>query len=98
MAKIKEDNDAKKSLSRTAMDNDKGKKKRRVAQPRQKGRIKEYFRGVKIETKKVVWPTKKEMVSYTVIVLITCAFFSLLIWGVDSAFLAGLRNLLGIDI
>ena len=26
--------------------------------------FKEYFKGVKIEMKKVVWPTKKEMVSF----------------------------------
>jgi preprotein translocase subunit SecE len=81
-----------------AVSADAKKKKRRVTQPRQKGRMKEYFKGVKIETKKVVWPTRREIVSYTVVVLITCAFFGLLIWGVDSAFLAGLSKLLGIEI
>jgi len=77
---------------------DEKKKKRRAPQPREKGRMKEYFKGVKIETKKVVWPTRRELVSYTVVVLITCVFFGLLIWGVDSAFLAGLSKLLGIEI
>jgi preprotein translocase subunit SecE len=67
-------------------------------QPRQKGRMKEYFKGVKIETKKVVWPTRKELLSYTLVVLFTCAFFGLMIWGVDSAFLLALQKLLGISI
>jgi preprotein translocase subunit SecE len=87
-----------KDKGKQAADADAKKKKRRAPQPRQKGRMKEYFKGVKIETKKVVWPTRREIVSYTVVVLITCAFFGLLIWGVDSAFLLGLEKLLGIEI
>jgi preprotein translocase subunit SecE len=55
----------------------------------------DYFKGVRLETKKVVWPTRQELVSYTIVVLFTCAFFGLMIWGVDSAFLAALRQLLG---
>jgi preprotein translocase subunit SecE len=73
-------------------------KKRRGANPdRKRGSLKEYFKGVKIETKKVVWPTRKELISYTVVVIFTCAFFALLIWGADSAFLAALSKLLGIN-
>ncbi|MDR1953606.1 MAG: preprotein translocase subunit SecE [Clostridiales Family XIII bacterium] len=75
-------------------------KKRRTvnAEARKGGGLKEYFKGVKIETKKVVWPTRRELISYTVVVLFTCAFFGLMIWGVDTAFLAALRKLLGIDL
>ena len=29
----------------------------------------EYFKGVRTEMKKVVWPTKKELVSYTAVVI-----------------------------
>jgi preprotein translocase subunit SecE len=74
-------------------------KKRRAVNPerRRGGGLKEYFKGVKIETKKVVWPTRRELISYTVVVLFTCTFFALMIWGVDTAFLAALRKLLGID-
>jgi preprotein translocase subunit SecE len=95
MPKDKKD---KKGAAVSTLDKDKEKKKRRVAQPRQKGRMKEYFKGVKVETKKVVWPTRRELVSYTIVVLIACIFFGLLIWGVDSAFLAGLSKLVGIEI
>ena len=59
--------------------------------PRQKGRIKEYFKGVKLEMKKVVWPTKKEMGSFTAVVLITCAAFALAFWAIDSGVLAAIK-------
>ena len=35
--------------------------------------IKEYFRGIKIELKKVIWPTKGELISYTGVVIGVCA-------------------------
>ena len=65
--------------------------------PKQKrGSLKDYFKGVKVEMKKVVWPTKQELGSYTVVGLVTCAVFALAFWGIDSGFLAILRGLLGI--
>lgn len=70
--------------------------KQRKNQPKQKkekGRIREYFRGVKLEMKKVVWPTRKELGSYTVVVIATCAAFALLFWGVDSGVLAAIKAL-----
>lgn len=50
-----------------------------------------YFRGVKLEMNKVVWPTRKELGSFTAVVLATCAAFALLFWGVDSGVLAGIK-------
>ena len=40
----------------------------------------------RLEMKKVVWPTKNELVRYTIVVLITVAFISLLIMAVDFVF------------
>jgi preprotein translocase subunit SecE len=62
-------------------------------QSEKKGGWSEYFKGVRIETKKVVWPTRQELVSYTNVVLFTCAFFGVMIYGVDTAFLALLRKI-----
>ena len=59
--------------------------------PKQKGRIKEYFKGVKLEMKKVVWPTKKEIGSFTAVVLITCAAFALVFWAIDTGVLAAIK-------
>ncbi|MGI6728569.1 MAG: preprotein translocase subunit SecE [Anaerovoracaceae bacterium] len=60
--------------------------------------LREYFKGVKIEMKKVVWPTKKELVSFTSVVILTCFIFALVFWAFDSAFLALLKAVLNIRI
>ncbi|MBQ6371064.1 MAG: preprotein translocase subunit SecE [Firmicutes bacterium] len=66
-------------------------KKQQTKQKREKGRMKEYFKGVRLEMKKVVWPTRKELGSFTAVVLATCAAFALLFWGVDSGVLAAIK-------
>ena len=58
----------------------------------------EYVRGVKTEMKKVVWPTKKELVSYTAVVIVTCAVFALGFWLVDTGVLLALREVLNITL
>ena len=63
---------------------------------KKRGSLKDYFKGVKLEMKKVVWPTKQELGSYTVVVLVTCAVFAVAFWAIDSGFLAILKGLLGI--
>ena len=52
-------------------------RKNQPKQKREKGRMKEYFKGVKLEMKKVVWPTRNELGAYTAVVLATCAAFAL---------------------
>lgn len=47
-------------------------------------RIGKFFKEIRSEFKKVVWPTKKEIVKNTVVVLVVSAFCGLMIWGVDS--------------
>lgn len=75
-----------------------GNKKAPSTPKKKRPSLREHFRGIKIEMKKVVWPTKKELSSYTVIVLVTCAFFALAFWAIDSAVLAGLKGILGITL
>lgn len=75
-------------------------RKRNLAaqQPKKKTSVKEYFKGIRIEMKKVVWPTKKELGSYTAVVVLTCAFFALAFWAIDSGFLALLKAVLNIEL
>ncbi|MDD3520517.1 MAG: preprotein translocase subunit SecE [Actinomycetota bacterium] len=47
------------------------------------GRIAKFFRDVVHELKKVTWPTKKDLFRYTVIVLITIAFFAIILGFFD---------------
>ena len=65
---------------------------------KKKARIGEYFRGIRTEMKKVVWPTRKELVSYTGIVILTCAIFALGFWLIDTGVLAALRAILGVTL
>ena len=67
------------------------------SEKKQPGKIGKWFKDLKVEFKKVVWPTKKELGSYTGVVLITCAFFALAFWAIDTGFLAILKQLLGIS-
>ena len=57
--------------------------------------FKEFFKGVRLELKKVVWPTSKELVSYTVVVIVVCLLFALGFWAVDTGTLAALRAIVG---
>lgn len=66
--------------------------------PRKKLGIKEYFKGVRVELKKVVWPNRKEAISYTGVVIMTCFIFAILFWGFDSIFLSLLKAILNISI
>ena len=63
---------------------------------KKKAGIGEYFKGVKLEMKKVIWPTKKETTSYTAVVIVTCALFALGFWLIDTGVLAALRAILGV--
>ena len=38
------------------------------------------------ETRKVVWPTKKETQDHTVVVIITSITIALMLWGFDLVF------------
>ena len=65
---------------------------------KKKGSTREYWKGVKQEMSKVIWPTKKELGAFTVVVICTCAAFALAFWGIDSGFLAILKAVLGITL
>jgi len=49
-------------------------------------RMKNYFKGVKSELKKVNWPTRKELMNYTMVVLATVGVMVIVIWGLDLVF------------
>jgi preprotein translocase subunit SecE len=58
--------------------------------------IGEFARQVKAETAKVVWPTRKETVTTAVMVLIMTSVLGFFFFGVDAAFNALVRALLGL--
>ena len=52
-----------------------------------KGKVSTYFKGVKAEMKKVIWPTKKELVNYTGVVILISAIVGLVVWLLDTVIL-----------
>jgi len=56
----------------------------------------EYFRQVRAETAKIVWPTRKETMMTAVMVVIMTTVLGLFFFGVDSAFSAIVRALLSL--
>ena len=57
-----------------------------------------YHKGVRQEFKKVVWPTKEELATDTVVVFACVIFFAVAFWLIDTGFLAALKGLLGITL
>ena len=56
-----------------------GEKKKRTP-PRQ------FLREVRNELKKVAWPTRGEVITYTVVVLVSVTFVTLFVFGLDVGF------------
>ena len=42
-----------------------------------------FFKGVKAEMKKVVWPTKKQLINNTVLVVVLVLAFAVIVLGFD---------------
>jgi preprotein translocase subunit SecE len=57
-------------------------------------RVKRFIREVKAEMKKVSWPNKQELVSYTGVVFVSVLIIGFLIWVVDASFAKVLRAII----
>lgn len=49
-------------------------------------RIKKYLQGVKVEFKRITWPSKQELKSSTIIVLFTLAAVTTFLWLCNTLF------------
>ncbi|ASO18209.1 preprotein translocase subunit SecE [Actinoalloteichus hoggarensis] len=67
-------------------------KGKRPSLPRRLGR---FVREVVAELRKVIWPTRKQMVTYTLVVLVFVSFMVTLVAGLDIAFSRGVLWLFG---
>ena len=63
-----------------------------------KGGLIAYLKGVKQEFSKVVWPTREELTTDTVVVFACVIFFAVTFWLIDTGFLAALKGILGITL
>ena len=47
-------------------------------------RIGRFFKDMRGETKKIVWPTRKQVINNTIVVLVMMLIVGIFIWGVDA--------------
>jgi preprotein translocase subunit SecE len=47
-------------------------------------RVSKYFRGVWSELKKVHWPNRSQVISYTSVVIVAVILVAIMIWIIDS--------------
>ena len=57
-----------------------------AAKSKRSGRLVKFFKNVLFELKKVSWPSRREMITYTIVVLISVVLVAFLLWVFDSIF------------
>jgi preprotein translocase subunit SecE len=69
---------------------------RRAAQQekRKRASVRQFLREVRLELKKVDWPTRKELITYTVVVLVTITVLTSFVFAIDWVFAKLIFNLL----
>ena len=54
-------------------------------------RITHYLKGVRSEVDRISWPTRSEVISFTVLILVLVVILTVYIWGVDTVIQAVIR-------
>jgi preprotein translocase subunit SecE len=60
--------------------------RRPALERRQRTGVRVFLKEVRAELRKVNWPTRKELVGYTVVVLVAVVFLTSLVFGLDIGF------------
>ncbi len=56
-------------------------------------RLRQFYHDVKLEMRKTSWPTRNEVWSTTLVVLIAVVFFGFYLWGIDLLITLGFDSL-----
>ena len=56
------------------------------ADKRKKTGVRQFLKEVRQELKKVLWPTRKELITYTIVVLVTVVVLTTYVFGLDVVF------------
>ena len=60
------------------------------------GKVKKFFRELRSELKKVVWPTREQVTKNTLVVAGCSAFVGVLIWLFDFVAQFGINTIIGV--
>lgn len=47
-------------------------------------RASKFFKDIRVELKKVIWPTKQQLINNTIIVFVACFAIGIVIWSADA--------------
>lgn len=67
---------------------EKAKVKAKEKKPGVFSKIKRYFKDLRGEFKKIVWPSKKQIINNTIVVIACMAVTAVIIWLLDWAFIS----------
>jgi preprotein translocase subunit SecE len=70
-------------------------RQRAVAEKKKRTPPAQFLREVRAELKKVAWPTRTELVSYTVVVLVAVVVLTSLVFGLDLSFSKAVLQVFG---
>lgn len=60
-------------------------------------KARKYIKEVLIETKRVTWPTRPDVITSSIIAFILCTFFALFLFFVDQIVVVCLKNLFNVS-
>lgn len=71
----------------------------KAAQPAKRERTgpRQFVKEVGVELGKVAWPTRQEVVAYSIVVIVSVAVITALIFGLDFAFTKAVLALFGVE-
>ena len=84
---VAERREAATSSARRATASSKGEGKKRTG-------VRQFLKEVRQELRKVAWPTRRELVSYTIVVLVTVIVMTSFVFGLDYVFTKLIFNVL----
>lgn len=79
-----------------AKDKQNTKSGKKDAEKEKKGGMRKYFKDLRSELKKVVWPTRQQVVNNTGVVLVVMTVVGLFLFAVDTGLSYGIRALIGL--
>lgn len=68
-----------------------------VAQKKERTKPRQFIKEVVAELKKVAWPTRPEVVAYSIVVLVSSIVIAALIFGMDFVFTQAVLSLYGVE-
>jgi preprotein translocase subunit SecE len=67
-------------------------------QRRERTKPRQFLKEVVAELRKVAWPSRKEVIGYSIVVLVSTIVISAMIFGMDFVFAKAIFALFGVDV